>query len=136
MLSDVLCAPWLSFCLLSLPIPIETACSRVSGSLRGWAVFGHQECPSPLVHDEEGLTISPTRWLVLLVENWAACVTCRPPSRVLTVVLCQSPEAPAGWWVCLPQGPIRAYAVGSPGGQLTLPPSVLRMQHARTFHVV
>ena len=136
MLFDVFHALWLSFCLLSLPIPAETVCSRVSGSLWGWVVFRHQECPSPPVDDKEGLTISHPKWPVLLVENWATCVTCRPPSRVLTVVLCQSLDAPAGQWVCPPQGPIRAYADGSPSGQLAPPPSILRMRHARTFHVV
>ena len=74
--------------------------------------------------------------LPIPAENQATCVTCRPPSRVLTVVLCQSPDEPAGRWVCLPQGPIRAYADGGPGRQLPLPPSILRMWHARTFHVV
>ena len=57
--------------------------------------------------------ISPSKWPVLLVENWAACVTCRPPSRVLVVALCQSLDAPARQWVCPPQGPVGAYAVGS-----------------------
>ena len=29
------CTLWLSFCLLNLPIPIETVCSGVNGSLQG-----------------------------------------------------------------------------------------------------
>ena len=80
--------------------------------------------------------ISPPKWPVLLVENRAACVTCRPPGRVLTVVPCQSLGVPAGWWVCPPQGPIEAYADGGPGRQLTPPPSALHRQHAGTFRVV
>ena len=136
MLFDVLHALWLSLCLSSLPVPAETVCSGASGSLWGWVVFGHWECPSPPMDDKEGLMISHPKWLILLVENWATCVTCRPPSRVLTVVLCQSLDAPAGQRVCPPQGPIGAYADSSPGRQLTLPPSILQMWHARTFHVV
>ena len=105
-LYNVLRTLWLSFCLLNLPIPIETVCSGANGNLQGRLVFGCRACPSPLVDDEGGWMISPSKWWVLLVENQAACVTCRPPSRVLIVVPCQSPGVPTGWWVCLPQGPI------------------------------
>ena len=64
----------------------------------------------------------------------AAYGTCRLPSRVLIVVPYQCLDAPVGWQVCLPQGPIRAYTVNGPSGQLTLPPSALVIPHGRTFH--
>ena len=88
------------------------------------------------MEDERGQMISPPKWQVLLVENQAACATCRPPSRVLTVVPCQSLGVPTRWQVCLPQGPIEAYTAASPSGQLILPHSTLCMQHVGTFHVV
>ena len=80
--------------------------------------------------------IPPSKWPVLLVGNRVACVACRPPTRGLGVSLCQSPDAPAGWQVCPPQGPVGACATGGLGRQLTLPPSVLQMRHARTSHGV
>ena len=137
MLFDVLHALWLSFCLSSLPIPIEMVCLGASGSLRGWAVFECQECPSPPLDGKEGLMISHPKWPVLMVENWPACVTCKPLNRVLTVVLCQSPDAPAGQQVCPPQGPIGAYAVGGldADNSLYLLLSFV-CRHARTFHVI
>ena len=76
--------------------------------------------------------IPPSKWPVLLVGNWVACVACRPLSRGLGVLLCQSPDAPAGWWVHPPQGPAVAYTAGGLGGQLASLPFVLQMQHART----
>ena len=136
MLSNVLCTLWLGFYLANPPFPVEMVCSRVSGSLRDWVAFWHQEGLSPPVNGKEGLMIPPSKWPVLLVGNQVACVACRPPSRGLGVSLCQSLDAPAGWQVCPPQGPVRAYAAGSLGRQLVLYPSVLQMQHARTSHGV
>ena len=136
MLSNVLCALWLGFYLENPPFPIKTVCSGVSGSLRDWVAFRHQEGLSPPVNGKEGLMTPPSKWPVLLVGNWVAHVACRPPSRGLGVSLCQSPDAPAGWRVCPPQGPVGAYAAGSLGRQLILPPSVLQMWHARTSHGV
>ena len=80
--------------------------------------------------------ILPSKWPVLLVGNWVTCAACRPLSRGLGVSLCQFPDAPAGWQVCLPHGPVGVCATGSLGRQLTLPPSALQMQHVRTSHGV
>ena len=110
--------------------------ARPNGGFRGWAVFGGWKCPFPMMKGEREWRISRPKWPVLLVENQAAYVTCRPPSRGPVVVLFQCPDAPVGWWVCLPQGPTGAYAVNSPGGQPTLPPSALGILHAGTFHAV
>ena len=41
---------------------------------------------------------------------------------------------PAGWWICLPQGPALAIPVGSLGGPSTPPPSAFGLQHVGTFH--